>query len=272
VFFSRKLVLFGIIIILGLIIVAIFAPLLAPYDPYKQNLSDKLLQPSWQHLLGTDPLGRDTLSRIIYGSRTSLMVGIIAVGIASLVGTTLGLIAGYRGGITYAIIMRFMDAILSLPMILLAIFISTVLGGGLRNLMIALGIGLVPGYARLMCGQVLSSKENDYVTASRSIGASDIRLMLTHIVPNSIMPIIVVMAMMMGTAILSEAGLSFLGLGIEPPGAAWGAMVSDGYRYLLTNPILSFAPGIAVMLVVFSFNMVGDGLRDALDPRLRGLL
>ena len=157
-------------------------------------------------------------------------------------------------------------------MILLAIFISTVLGGGLRNLMIALGIGLTPGYARLMCGQVLSIKENDYVTASRSIGVSDFRLMLTHIVPNSIMPIIVVMAMMMGTAILSEAGLSFLGLGIEPPGAAWGAMVSDGYRYLLTNPILSFAPGLAVMLVVFSFNMVGDGLRDALDPRLRGLL
>jgi peptide/nickel transport system permease protein len=272
VFFSRKLVLFGLIVILGLIIVAIFAPLVAPYDPYKQNLKEKLLHPSREHLLGTDPIGRDTLSRIIYGSRTSLMVGIISVGIASSIGTTLGLIAGYFGGTTYAIIMRIMDALISLPMILLALVISSVLGGGLKNVMIALGIGLVPGYARLMCGQVLSVKENDYVIAGHSIGASHVRIMLKHILPNSIMPIVVIMAMMMGAAILSEAGLSFLGVGIEPPGAAWGAMVSDGYRYLLTNPILSFAPGVAVMLVVFSFNMVGDGLRDALDPRLRGVL
>jgi peptide/nickel transport system permease protein len=272
VFLSRKLVLFGLVIIFGLVITAIFAPLIAPYNPYKQNLSEKLLQPSRDHFLGTDPIGRDTLSRIIYGSRTSIMVGIIAVGIASLVGTALGLIAGYRSGATYTVIMRLMDALLSLPMILLALVISSVLGGGLKNVMVALGVGLVPGYARLMCGQVLSVKENDYVIASRSIGASDVRVMLTHILPNSIMPIIVTMAMMIGGAILAEAGLSFLGVGIEPPGAAWGAMVSDGYRYLLTNPILSFAPGVAIMLVVFSFNMVGDGLRDALDPRLRGVL
>jgi peptide/nickel transport system permease protein len=272
VFFSRKLVMFGLVVILGLIIMAIFAPLLAPYNPYKQNLNQTLLPPNREHLLGTDDLGRDTLSRTIYGSRTSLMVGIIAVGIAASVGMTLGLIAGYFGGATYAIIMRLMDAIMSLPMLLLALVIASILGGGLKNVMIALGIGLVPGYARLMCAQVLTIKESDFVTAARSIGAGNVRIMLAHITPNSFPPLIVMMTMMMGMAILAEAGLSFLGVGIEPPGAAWGAMVSSGYKYLLTNPILSFAPGLAVMLVVFAFNMVGDGLRDALDPRLRGTL
>jgi ABC-type dipeptide/oligopeptide/nickel transport system permease subunit len=168
--------------------------------------------------------------------------------------------------------MRLVDALMSFPMILLALVIASVLGGGLKNVMVALGIGLVPGYARLMCGQVLIIKENDYVIAGRSIGASNLRIMLAHILPNSFPPLIVLMTMMMGMAILAEAGLSFLGIGIEPPGATWGAMVSDGYKYLLTNPMLSFAPGLAVMFVVYAFNMVGDGLRDALDPRLRGTL
>jgi peptide/nickel transport system permease protein len=272
VFFSRKIVVFGLIIITILIITAIFAPLIAPYDPYKQNLSQSLLKPCREHLLGTDSLGRDTLSRIIYGSRTSLTVGVIAVGIAATVGMTLGLIAGYYGGITYALIMRLMDALMSLPMIALALVIASILGGGLRNVMIALGIGLIPGYARVMCGQVLSVRENDYIMASRSLGASNRRIMLRHILPNCLPSFIVLMTMMMGLTILAEAGLSFLGIGVEPPGAAWGAMVTDGYRYLLTNPVLSFAPGLAVMIVVFAFNMVGDGLRDALDPRLKGTL
>jgi peptide/nickel transport system permease protein len=272
VFLGRKVVVFGLIIILLLILTAIFAPLLAPYNPYKMDLNNQLLKPGWKHLLGTDDLGRDTLSRVIYGSRTSLMVGIIAVGIAALVGITLGLIAGYFGGITYTVIMRFMDSMMSIPMILLALVIASMLGGGLVNVMIALGIGIAPGYARLMCGQTLSVKENDYVIAAHSLGASNFRIMRSHILPNCLPPLIVMMTMMLGLAILSEAGLSFLGIGIEQPQAAWGSMVYNGYAYLSQDPILSFAPGVAIMLVVFAFNMVGDGLRDALDPRLRGIL
>jgi ABC-type dipeptide/oligopeptide/nickel transport system permease subunit len=168
--------------------------------------------------------------------------------------------------------MRFIDSLMAFPMILLALIIAAMLGGGLTNVMIALGVGLLPAYARLMCGQVLSVKEDDFIMAARSMGSGNIRMMLRHILPNCFPPLIVLVTMMMGMTILAEAGLSFLGIGIEPPGAAWGAMVNDGYDYLLTHPILSFAPGLAIMLVVFSFNMVGDGLRDALDPRLRGTL
>jgi peptide/nickel transport system permease protein len=272
VFLSRKVVVFGLIIILILILTAIFAPLLAPYDPYRVNLNAQLLQPSREYLLGTDDVGRDVLSRIIYGTRTSLLVGIVSVGIAASIGMMLGLLAGYFGGITYIIIMRLMDAMMSLPMILLALVIASILGGGLKNVMIALGIGLIPGYARLMCGQTLSVKENEYVIAGRAIGASNQRIMFRHILPNSFPPLMVMMTTMLGMAILAEAGLSFLGVGIEPPGAAWGSMVNEGYKYLRTNPVLSFAPGISIMLVVFAFSMVGDGLRDALDPRLKGTL
>jgi peptide/nickel transport system permease protein len=272
VFFSRKVVLFGLVIILILIITAIFAPLLAPYDPYKQNLTTVLLDPSPQHWLGTDTIGRDILSRIIYGSQNSLLVGIVALGIASFIGMSLGLIAGFFGGWTNNIIMRIVDALMCFPMILLALVIAALLGGGLRNVILALGIALIPGYARLMCAQVLSVKENDYVVAERSLGSSNLRIMLRHIFPNCMPALIVLITMQLGSAILAEAGLSFLGVGIQPPAAAWGSMVNDGRQYLLTNPILSFAPGIAIMLTVFSFNMVGDGLRDALDPRLRGTL
>lgn len=272
VFFSRKVVVFGAVIIVMLIIVAIFAELISPYDPYQQNLREALQRPSWKHLLGTDPLGRDELSRIVYGTRISLAVGIIAVGVAALVGMTLGLIAGYFGGITNILIMRFIDALMAIPPIMLALAIGAAMGGGLGNLMISLGIALIPTYARLMCGQVLSVKQSDYITAGEVIGGSDLRIMLLHIFPNCLPPLIVLITLNLGTAILVEAALSFLGLGIRPPGAAWGSMVNDGYRYLLTNPILSFAPGLCVMLVVLGFNIVGDGVRDALDPRLRGTL
>jgi peptide/nickel transport system permease protein len=272
IFFTRKLVIFGLFIILTLIFCAIFAPFVAPYNPYKQDLRSAVRQPSMEHWLGTDALGRDTLSRIIYGSRTSLMVGIVALGIAAVIGMTLGLIAGYFGGIVNAVIMRLIDAMMAVPLLLLALVIAAVLGGGIFNVMIALGIGLIPAYCRLMCGQVLTVKENDYILASRAMGARNRRIMLAHILPNCFPPLIVLVTMQLGMTILAEAALSFLGIGIEPPGAAWGAMVNDGYKYLLTHPVLSFAPGVAIMLVVFSFNMVGDGLRDALDPRLRGAL
>jgi peptide/nickel transport system permease protein len=272
VLFGRGIVIFGVVIILLVVVVAIFAPQLAPYNPYDQDLSQSLLQPSSQHLLGTDNLGRDTLSRLIFGSRNSLMVGVVALGIAAVVGITMGLLAGYLGGWVNTIIMRFVDAMMCFPMILLTLVIASLLGSGMRNVMIALGIGMLPGYARLMCGQVLTVKENDYVLSGRSEGAGNLRIMLGHVLPNCFPPLIVLMTMQIGAAILAEAGLSFLGVGIEPPAAAWGLMVSDGRVYLMTNPVLSFAPGIAIMLVVFAFNMVGDGLRDALDPRLRGIL
>jgi len=272
VFLSRGLVVFGVVVILIFIIVAIFAPFLAPYDPYMPDLKARLSQPNSTHLLGTDSVGRDTLSRIIHGTRTSLMIGLIVVSVAAIIGMCLGLIAGYLGGWLYQIIMRSVDVVMTFPMILLALVIAAMLGEGIRNVIIALTVGLIPVYARLMCGQVLALKENEYILAEKTIGASNLRIMIGHLIPNALPTLIVVMTMMLGTTVLAEAGLSFLGIGIEPPTPAWGSMVNDGRQYLLTHPVLSFAPGFAIMLLVFAFNMVGDGLRDALDPRLRGLL
>jgi peptide/nickel transport system permease protein len=272
VFLERGVVVFGLIVLVLFFFTAIFAPLLAPYDPYKPGTAKSLSQPSWEHPLGADILGRDTLSRLIYGSRTAFMVGFISVVVAAIIGIPLGIIAGYFSGFTNMIIMRVMDAILCFPLLILALVLASVLGGGIQNVIIALSVATIPGYARVTCGLTLSIRENDYILAERAIGSSDLRTMLGHILPNAFPPLIVLMTMQLGNLILAEAGLSFLGIGIEPPGAAWGAMVNDGYNYLKTNPALSFAPCVAIMLVVFAFNMVGDGLRDALDPRLRGLL
>jgi len=272
VFFQRKLVMFGLVVLLLLVFTAVFAEWLAPHDPYRGNLADSLIQPSRQYPLGTDIQGRDTLSRLIFGARTALLVGFLTVGFAAIVGIALGLVAGHFGGILSVVIMRSMDALMGFPMLLLALVIAAVLGGGLHNVIIALSIATTPGYARTMYGLTLSIRENDYVMAQRAMGASNLRIVAGHILPNALPPMIVLVTLQLGTLILAEAGLSFLGIGIQPPGAAWGAMVYDGYRYLRTNPLLSFAPGLAIMLVVFAFNMVGDGLRDALDPRLRGLL
>jgi peptide/nickel transport system permease protein len=272
VFFQRKLVVFGLVVFALLIICAVFAPWLAPHDPYKGIAADSLAQPSWKYLLGTDILGRDALSRLIYGSRTALEVGFITTIAAAVVGIVLGLAAGYFGGITNMIIMRAMDALMGFPMLLLALLIAAVLGSGIQNVIIALGVATLPAYARVMHGLTLSVRENDYILAERSMGANNWRMMSNHILPNALPPMIVLVTLQLGTIILAEAGLSFLGIGIRPPGAAWGSMVYDGYRFLLTNPLLSFAPGLAIMLVVFAFNMVGDGLRDALDPKLRGIL
>lgn len=272
VFIGRRVVLLGAAIIFLLLFTALAADFISPYNPYQQNLRESLQQPSATHLLGTDALGRDTLSRIIYGSRTSLAVGLLVTLIGGLIGMTLGLLAGYFGGLVNTLIMRLMDALMAVPMLMLALAIGAALGGGLTNIIISLGIAIIPTYARLMCAQVLAVKEEDYVKAGEVIGGSDLRIMVMHVLPNSFSPLIVLATLNLGTAILAEAGLSFLGLGISPPGAAWGAMVSDGYRYLLANPLLSFAPGLCVMLVVLAFNLVGDGLRDALDPRLRGTL
>jgi peptide/nickel transport system permease protein len=272
VFLSRWGVAFGLIVLIILLITAIFAPWLAPYSPYKIATGPSLAQPSHQHWLGTDINGRDTLSRLIYGSRTALMVGFISVIIGSLVGVSLGITAGYSGSAANAIIMRCMDALLCFPMILLALILAAVLGGGIKNVIVALSVATIPGYARITCGLTMSIRENDYIMAERSVGSSRFRIMFGHILPNALPALIVLATMQLGSLILAEAGLSFLGIGIEPPGAAWGNMVTDGRNYLIKSPVLSFAPGLAIMLVVFAFNMVGDGLRDALDPSLRGLL
>ena len=268
--YSRKLAFIGFSILMIVITTALFAPGLAPFDPYAIDITNKLATPNSTHFLGTDSLGRDTFSRVIYGTRTSLLVGVGAVGLAAIIGQSLGLIAGYFGGIIFVIIMRVMDALMASPMILNALIIASLLGGGIRNVIIALGIGMIPGHCRLMCAQVLTVKENEFITAAQAIGAGNLRIMLRHIIPNSFPPLIVMITIGLGTSILAEAGLSFLGIGVEPPTAAWGGMISDGYKYLLMRPLLSFAPGIAIMLVVFGFNMLGDGLRDALDPRLKG--
>jgi ABC-type dipeptide/oligopeptide/nickel transport system permease subunit len=272
VFFGRPLVVLGSIVIFIFIITAIFAPWLAPYDPYEQDLDNILLQPCKSHLLGTDVLGRDTLSRLIYGSQTAILVGVVALSIAATIGMLLGIVAGYYGGLTYAIIMRIIDALMSFPYVLLALTIAALLGSGIGNIMLALGISMMPPYARVMCGQALSIRETDYILAERSMGSQNRRIIFRHILPNCFPPMIVIMTMMIGWTILAEAGLSFLGIGIKPPTAAWGSMVYDGYTFLLTRPILSFVPGLAIMIVVFAFNMVGDGVRDAIDPRLRGVL
>jgi ABC-type dipeptide/oligopeptide/nickel transport system permease subunit len=245
---------------------------LTQYNPYIGNLKESLAQPSWHHLLGTDIEGRDTLCRLIYGARTALIVGFVTTLSAAVVGMILGLVAGYVGGILDTVVMRTMDALMGFPMILLALLIDAVLGSGIQNVIIALGVATLPGYARVMYGLTISLKENDYVLAERTIGSDRRRIMLFHILPNTLPTMIVLVTLQLGTVILAEAGLSFLGIGIRAPGAAWGSMVYDGYRFLLSNPLLSFAPGLAIMLVVFAFNMLGDGVRDALDPRLRGIL
>jgi ABC-type dipeptide/oligopeptide/nickel transport system permease subunit len=272
VLFSRSVVVFGVIAIVAVILAAILAPVIAPYDPDDQVLDRVLQQPNRQHLLGTDSLGRDSLSRIIFGTRITLLVGVGTVIIAASLGTIIGLIAGYFGGWVFTVIMRCTDGIMAIPPLLLALVIAALLGTGVKGVMVAVSFALMPGYIRLICGQVLSVKENEYVMAARSVGVGHIGIMFRHILPNCFSPLIVQMTMMMGLAILIEASLSFLGLGIKPPSAAWGSMVYDGYKYLVIRPILSIAPGLAIMLVVFAFNMIGDGLRDTLDPRLRGTL
>jgi peptide/nickel transport system permease protein len=272
IFFGRKLAVVGLVFIMLLVISAIFAPWLAPYPPDQMDLLNQLLQPSSQHPLGTDSMGRDTLSRVIYGARTSLLIGFTAVIISTLIGEAMGLVAAHFGGWVYTVIMRLTDALMSIPMMIIALVIATLLGSGIRNVIIALAVGGLAGQCRMMCAMALSIKQNDYITAARSMGSGDIRMMLRHVLPNAFPPLLVMITINLGMVILAEAALSFLGIGIVPPMCAWGSMVNDGYKYLLTNPVLSFAPGLAIMVVVFGFNMMGDGLRDSLDPKLRGTL
>lgn len=270
--FSRKIVLFSVILVLVIVLVAAFAYQIMPFDPNKPAVRDRNQGPSATHLLGTDEYGRDVLSRIIIGSRVSLIVGVLAVMIACVIGTALGMIAGYFGGVVDDVISRISEAIRVIPQVVLAIALCAVFGGGIVNMSLILGISNLTVYIRMMRSQVLSIKERDYIMAARLQGNNDARLMLRHILPNSISPIIVTMTQQIGGTILSEAGLSFLGLGIATPTASWGTLVSGGRAYLLTNPVYSLAPGVCIALLVVSLNTLGDGVRDTLDPRLRGEL
>jgi ABC-type dipeptide/oligopeptide/nickel transport system permease subunit len=272
VYFSHPLPTIGFIFIAVMAVTAIFAPWLAPYDPIKNDLTTTLSGPTAQHWLGTDQLGRDTLSRIIYGARVSMTVALSVVIIANAIGITLGLIAAYYGGIPFAIIMRAMDVLMAFPQMILYLMIAALLGGGIINVILALTIGMIAGGARLTCGLALSVRQNDYVLAGRAIGAANFRIMFQHVLPNCLSLILVMGMMELGGVILAEAGMSFLGIGIAQPTPSWGSMVNEGRRWLLSNPLLSFAPGIAITMIVFGFNMMADGLRDALDPRLRGAL
>ncbi|SHI17488.1 peptide/nickel transport system permease protein [Sporobacter termitidis DSM 10068] len=270
VFFKRKVVFVGFVLVVLMLLMAVFAGVIAPYGPYDQDLHNVLAAPGGAHLLGTDALGRDLLSRIIYGSRVALSVGIFTVLVSAAVGTLIGLIAGYAEGAAQVIIMRLTDAMMSIPNLVFSIIIVSLLRAGVPGVVLAIAFTLLPGYIRLVNGQVMSVKQNDYVMAERSMGTRKARILFRHILPNCLSPLIVQMTMMMGVAILQEASLSFLGLGILPPTAAWGSLCYDGYKYLMMRPLLSIAPGLAIMILVFAFNMVGDGLRDALDPKLRG--
>lgn len=273
VFFSRGFIskiCFGIIIVF--VVLAVLAPVLAPYPPTEQSLTEALQKPSATHWFGTDNLGRDLLSRILYGARISLISSLLSSLIAAAIGTFLGLVAGYFGGLLSQVIMRVIDAQLSIPPLVLTIVLAMVFGGGITGVSVVIGLSMFPSYARVSYAQVLALKENDYVMAAQLVGQSERKIMFTHLLPNCFPSLIVLFTMNLGTAIMLEASMSYLGVGITPPTPAWGSMVSEGYKYLVSNPAIALLPGICVLLVVISFNIVGDSLRDALDPRLRGKL
>jgi peptide/nickel transport system permease protein len=259
----------GLAILVIMSLLAVLAPAIAPYDPDAVDILHQLEAPSQAHILGTDLYGRDIFSRILYGGRITLVVGLIAVGIAASIGIVLGLIAGFYGGALDSIIMRLVDVLLAFPRILLALSIVGMLGPGLLNVMVAVGIAGITGYARLVRGSVLSAKENVYVEAARVVGCPDRIILRRHLLPNIIGPVIVLATLDVAAAILSASSLSFLGLGVQPPTAEWGAMLNEGRQYLRTAPWITLFPGLAIMISVLSINMLGDGLRDALDPRMK---
>ena len=266
---KSPLAMFGLAIILLLVFCAIFAEMISPYDPTAQDLAHMFETPSSAHWLGTDEFGRDILSRLIYGARVSLQVGFVAVGIALVLGGFLGAVSGYYGGRLDNAIMRVMDVLLSIPQTLLAIAIVAALGPSLMNLMIAVGISAVPTYARIVRGSVLSIRNMEFVEAARAVGSPDLRIILKHIIPNSMAPIIVQATLGVASAILNAAGLSFIGLGIQPPNPEWGAMLSGGRQYIRDFPHMTLYPGLAIMFTILALNFLGDGLRDALDPKLK---
>lgn len=265
----HRLAMFGAVILSVTVILTVSGPLLVAYDPNVMDFSARFAPPSLSHLFGTDDFGRDTFTRVVYGARISLQVGVISVGLAATVGSTLGMIAGYSRRLIDETIMRVMDVLYAFPAILLAIAILAILGKGVGNAMIAIGIVYIPIFARIARGAVLSVRNEEFILAAHAIGAGDVRIMIRHILPNILSPIIVETSLSLAFAILAEAALSFFGLGTQPPDPSWGRMLSEGRSYFRQSAWMGIFPGLAIMLTVMSFNFLGDGLRDALDPRLK---
>ena len=266
---KNNLAVISLFVLAALVLIAIFAPLLAPYSYSEQDIINANAGSSAEHILGTDKLGRDILSRIIYGSRASLIMGFSAIAIGAIIGITVGAISGYFGGWTDNIIMRLLDIYQAVPMLLLCIALAAILGPSLRNAIIALGVGMVPGYARMMRASVMTVREKEFVESAKSKNCSTLRIIVKHIIPNAIGPMIVQITMGVGSCILSGAMLSFIGLGVQAPTAEWGAMISDARGAIRQYPTQALYPGLCVMISVLACNLLGDGLRDALDPRLR---
>ncbi len=270
-FFHNKLAVSGSIILLLFVLMAAFAPVLDPNDPFYMDPAAALTGPSPEHLLGTDNMGRDILSRIIYGSQISLKVSLASVAIATAAGVLLGVAAGYFGGITDAVISRILEVMLSFPEVMLALLIMSILGSSLNNIMLAIGIVYTPIFARIARGAVLSVKDSLYVEAARSIGVRDVTIIVRHVLPNILSPVLVQVTLSLAFAILSEAALSFLGIGVEPDIPSWGIMLNNGKAWIEIAWWVGVFPGIAIALAVLGFNILGDGLRDVLDPRLRNV-
>ena len=260
---------FGLGVLLVIVVMSVLAPLLAPYDPVAQGVGPPLARPSLQHWAGTDSFGRDLLSRIIYGARIALVVGVVSVALAMVVGVSLGLAAGYYGGWLDIVVMRVMDGLFAFPIIILAIAMMAIMGFGVLNVIIAVAVGFIAPFARVTRADVLSVKEEPYVEAARLAGVSGRAIILRHVLPNVMAPIIVQVALRVSGAIITESGLSFLGLGPPPPNPVWGSMIAEGRNFIVMAPHVSTFPGIALMLTIVGLNLLGDGLRDTLDPRLR---
>jgi len=280
-FTRNRTAVFGLLLAILIVLMAVFAddwfiaifqdrepqPLLAPYDPTKQDPRNRLEEPSEVHRMGLDTLGRDVLSRIIYGARVSLMVGILSVALGGVVGTFLGLLAGYTGGKVEGFIMRSVDVLMAFPSLIMGLMVLAVLGPGIPNMIIAIGIMLSPAFVRIVHSSTLGTKENDYVLAARAIGVSQMRMIRIHILPNILGEAIVLASVYTATAIRIEANLSFIGLGVSPPTPAWGTMIRDGTQYLTIAPWISIFPGLAILITVLAFNLLGDGMRDIMDPK-----
>lgn len=268
-FRRSKSAVIGLVMLVILVAMAIFSEWIAPYDPLEQDLTNRMGPICLEHILGTDELGRDIFSRIVFGARISVLVGLVSVTISCLIGVFLGAVAGYYGGALDNVIMRFVDIMMAIPGILLNIAIVAALGSSLNNVIIAIAISNIPGYCRIMRASLLSLKEQEFVEASRAAGASDFHIIVSHIIPNSLAPLIIQATLRVGGSILMCASFSFIGLGVVPPTPEWGAMLSTGRDYLREVPQLTTIPGIAIMFAVFAMNLMGDGLRDALDPKLK---
>ena len=266
---KNKLAMVGLVLIILLIVMAVFADVIAPYGVDDQDLTQKFQSPSMEHIFGTDDFGRDVFSRVIYGSRYSLASGACAAILSAAVGMLIGSVAGFYGGKADNVLMRLIDIMLAIPSTLLGISIVAALGNGIRNVIIAVAIGAVPAYARIVRASILSVKEQEYIEAARSIGASDFRIIMRHILPNCLAPIIVQITMSVAKAILEASALSFIGLGVQPPSAEWGAMLSAARPYFRSYWWVMTFPGLAIMMIIFGLNLFGDGLRDALDPKLK---